>query len=196
MRVARVAAAVAVLGALGGMVAACAPAKKRVAPAPLIADEDRLEWARGEPTFVVIRKACRTLDVYRYGQRIRSYPAVFGDGGIQERKLYAGDHRTPSGLYMIIGERPHERWGYFFLLDYPNAQDASRYRAGLADGTVPIYGGGAPGLGSAVGIHGTDKPWLNRERVDWTWGCISLDNDAIAEFASLVWVGTPVLIQD
>ena len=194
MRAVRVAAG---LVALVAMVAACAPPKKKVVgPSPFIADEDRLEWARGEPTFVVIRKACRTLDVYRYGQRIRSYPAVFGDGGIQERKLYAGDHRTPTGLYMIIAERPHERWGYFFLLDYPNSQDASRYRAGLADGTVPIYGGGAPGLGSAVGIHGTDKPWLNRERVDWTWGCISLENDAIADFASMVWVGTPVLIQD
>jgi lipoprotein-anchoring transpeptidase ErfK/SrfK len=47
-----------------------------------------------------------------------------------------------------------------------------------------------------VGIHGTDKPWLNRENIDWTWGCISLDNDAIDEFARFVWVGTPVLIED
>src|SRR5262249_60172739 len=116
--------------------------------------------------------------------------------GTRGRCSYVGDHRPPIVLYTIIAGRPRGRWGSFFLLDSPNPQDASRYRAGLADGTVPIYGGGAPGLGSAVGIHGTDKPWLNRERVDWTWGCISLDNDAIAEFASFVWVGTPVLIQD
>ena len=37
---------------------------------------------------------------------------------------------------------------------------------------------------------------LNRENIDWTWGCISLDNDAIDEFARFVWVGTPVLIED
>ena len=55
-----------------------------------------------EPDFIVIRKSCRTLDVYRYGERIRSYPAVFGQGG-KERKLYEGDYRTPTGLYEIIG---------------------------------------------------------------------------------------------
>lgn len=196
MRAVRVAAEVVVMAAMVAMVAACAAPKKKVGPSPFIADEDRLEWATQEPTFVVIRKACRTLDVYRYGQRIRSYPAVFGDGGIAEPKLYEGDHRTPTGLYMIIGEHAHERWGHFFLLDYPNPRDASVYRAALADGLVPVYGSGYAGVGGAVGIHGTDKPWLNRERIDWTWGCISLDNAAIEEFASLVWVGTPVLIQD
>ena len=34
-------------------------------------DDDRLAWATDEPYFVVVRKACRTLDVYRYGERIR-----------------------------------------------------------------------------------------------------------------------------
>ena len=188
MRGVHVAAGVAVVLA---MVAGCSAPKKKPGPSPLIADEDRLEWASQEPSFVVVHKACRTLDVYRYGQRIRSYPAVFGDGGTRERKMYAGDHRTPTGLYMIIGARPHERWGYFFLLDYPNAHDASVYQEALAEGTIP-----AAGLGSAVGIHGTDKPWLNRDNIDWTWGCISLDNDAIDEFATLVYVGTPVLIVD
>src|SRR5262249_11395501 len=183
MRAVRVAAGVVALVAAGG---ACAPPKKKVGgPSPFISDEDRLEWGRGGATVVVIRKAWRTPDVYRYGHRIPGDPRRFGGAGMQERKLYAGDHRTPTGLYMIIAERPHERWGYFFLLDYPNSQDASRYRAGLADGTVPIYGGGAPGLGSAVGIHGTDKPWLNRGLVDWTCGCISLNNDATADFASM-----------
>jgi murein L,D-transpeptidase YafK len=190
MRAGHVAVGVAVVLA---MVAGCSAPKKKPAPgpSPFIADDDRLEWASQEPAFVVIRKACRRLDVYRYGQRIRSYPAVFGDGGTRERKMFAGDHRTPTGLYMIIGERPHERWGYFFLLDYPNAHDASVYQEALTEGTIP-----AAGLGSAVGIHGTDKPWLNRENIDWTWGCISLDNDAIDEFARFVWVGTPVLIED
>ena len=45
----------------------------------------------------------------------------------------------------------------------------------------------------ALGIRGTDKPWPNRQNVDWTWGCISIDNDSVRELASLVYVGTPVL---
>jgi len=189
---------VAVVGLMvGGMMAVglgCAPKKTR--PQRILADEDQIDWAKNEPTFIVIRKSCRTLDVYRYGQRIRSYPAVFGQAGTQEAKLYEGDMRTPVGLYSIIGDRWHDRWEHFFLLDYPNEADARRYAVAMNYDEVPARGRGRAAIGGAVGIHGTDKPWLNRDRVDWTWGCISIDNDNVRELASLVYVGTPVLIQD
>ena len=48
----------------------------------------------------------------------------------------------------------------------------------------------------AVGIHGTDNPGLNARGVDWTWGCISLQNADIDDLARLVPVGTLVLIED
>src|SRR5262249_47687781 len=153
MRAVHVAAGVAVVLA---MVAGCSAPKKKPAPSPLIADDDRLGWASQEPPFLLIRKTCRKLHAYRYRPPHRSSPRACGDGGTRERKMFSGDHRTPTGLYMIIGARPHERWGYFFLLDYPNAHDAGVYQEALAEGTIP-----AAGLGSAVGIHGTDKPWLN-----------------------------------
>jgi murein L,D-transpeptidase YafK len=177
------------------LTAGCAARKKPVPPARIVADEDRLDWAANEPDFIVVRKSCRTLDVYRYGERIRSYPAVFGQGG-RERKLYEGDYRTPTGLYTIIADRWHDRWEHFFLLDYPNADDAYRYQVALASGDVPVRGGAHAGIGGAVGIHGTDKPWYNQTGVDWTWGCISIDNDAVRDLVTLVHVGTPVLIQD
>ena len=186
---------VAVVGLIMGMAVGCATHKRVARQERVVADEDRLDWAANEPTFIVIRKSCRTLDLYRYGDRIRSYPAVFGQGG-RERKLYEGDFRTPAGLYAIIGDRYHDRWEHFFLLDYPNAADAHRYQVAMAYGELPVRGGSLAGIGGAVGIHGTDKPWLNHDRVDWTWGCISIDNDAVAELATLVYVGTPVLIQD
>lgn len=163
-------------------------------PSP-ISDEDRITWAADEPLFVVIRKACRTLDVYRYGERIASFPAVFGLGG-GDPKRYEGDLRTPEGLYSIIETRPHSRWGHFFLLDYPNSGDQYHYQAALNGGEIPLRDGSYPGMGGAVGIHGTDKPDLNRRGVDWTWGCISLSNPDMDQLASLVSVGTPVLIED
>jgi murein L,D-transpeptidase YafK len=163
---------------------------------PPLADEDRIDWAKDEPRFIVIRKACRTLDVYQYGERVRSFSVVFGIGG-DDRKLYEGDMRTPRGLYSIIETRPHPRWGHFFLLDYPNNGDRYRYFAALDSGQIPKGEGGyTPGMGGAVGIHGTDKPDLNRRGVDWTWGCISLSNSDMDALASLVTVGTPVLIED
>jgi len=194
MRVARVG-VVGMMMAVTALTVGCAAKKRAVVPVQVVADEDRLDWAVNEPDFIVIRKSCRTLDVYRYGQRIRSYPAVFGEGG-KERKLYEGDHRTPTGLYEIIGQHYHDRWEHFFLLDYPNAEDARRYQVAMASGEIPARGGAHAAIGGAVGIHGTDKPWLNRAGVDWTWGCISVDNDAIRELEMLVHVGTPVLIED
>ena len=80
-------------------------AQAPVSPAPVVAvpdDDDHLEWAKNEEYFVVVRKTCRTLDVYRYGERVQSYPAVFGLGGNSASKLYEGDLRTPSGLYKTI----------------------------------------------------------------------------------------------
>ena len=189
-RVRVVAAGMAAMGLIGAL-SACAPSK----PIRLIADEDRIEWATNEPTFIVIRKSCRTLDVYRYGLRLRSYPAVFGQAGARGgRKMFEGDMRTPTGLYSIIGDHWHDRWEHFFLLDYPNGADAERYRVAMARGDIPIRGSQPAAIGSAIGIHGTDKPWFNKQNIDWTWGCISIDSENARDLATLVWVGTPVLI--
>jgi hypothetical protein len=50
------------------------------------------------------------------------------------------------------------------------------------------------GIGDAVGIHGSDNPSLNRRKVDWTWGYISLENADVAELVTLVPIGTLMLI--
>jgi len=173
-----------------------APPKLPPPPPPALADDDdHLAWAETEPYLVVVRKSCRTLDVYRSGNRIRSYPAVFGLNG-RGSKLYEGDLRTPTGLYMIVDKRPHPRWREFLLLDYPNIQDLHRYWLAMETDGIPRRGDGFVGAGGMVGIHGTDKPGLNARGVDWTWGCISLDNDAVEELAALVPVGTLVLIEE
>jgi lipoprotein-anchoring transpeptidase ErfK/SrfK len=97
---------------------------------------------------------------------------------------------------MIVDKRPHPRWREFLLLDYPNIQDLQRYWLAMETDGIPRRGDGFVGAGGMVGIHGTDKPGLNARSVDWTWGCISLDNDAVEELASLVPVGTLVLIEE
>ena len=167
-----------------------------IPPAPsAFDDDDHLAWAESEPWAVVVRKTCRTLDVYRYGTRVRSFPAVFGlNGG--GSKLYEGDLRTPIGLYMIVDKQPHPRWRHFLLLDYPHLHDVHRYWLAMEAGRIPRLGDQYPGPGGAVGIHGTDKPSFNRRHFDWTWGCISLENADIEVLASLVPVGTLVLIED
>ncbi len=186
--------------ALTALVQGCGPfrsggANRAEAPAPAPADDDdRIAWAADEPYFVVVRKSCRTLDVYRYGDRLMSHPAVFGLRS--GTKVHEGDLRTPTGLYMIVDKSWHPRWHWFLLLDYPNLQDVHRYWLAMESGDLPGRGDRYAGVGGAVGIHGTDKPGLNERGVDWTWGCISIANDAIDEVAAVVPEGTLVLIED
>jgi len=184
------------LGVPGCELFAPTPPPAPPAPAiPAVDDDALLPWATDEAWFVVVRKGCRTLDVYFHGERTASYPAVFGLGG-SGAKLYEGDLRTPLGLYRIVDMRPHKRWGYFLLLDYPNTADLQHYWEAMEKGRVPRVGDSYARVGGRVGIHGTDKPEKNRANEDWTFGCISIATEDVAQLARTVPVGTPVLIME
>jgi murein L,D-transpeptidase YafK len=164
-------------------------------PPPTLSDLDAsiLTWARDEELLIIVSRSCHRVDVYRWGHLVRRYPAVFGmhnDGA----KLYEGDRRTPMGFYAIIDKRPHQRWARFLLNDYPNSSDAYRYAKAVESGTIPRSKGRTPGIGGAIGFHGSDKEELNRQEIDWTLGCISLTNQDVIDLDALVPVGTPVLI--
>lgn len=152
-------------------------------------------WANDAEYAIVVRKHEHTLTVYHRGEQQKVYPVVLGIAP-SGPKTYRGDLRTPEGVYRIVWKRPHDRWSRFMLLSYPNDIDRQRYAMALTEGRVPIIDGRAPGPGSAVGIHGTDREDQNAHGVDWTWGCISLLNPHIEELYTLVPLGTPVLIEE
>ena len=162
-------------------------------PTPSPSPSPAFAWANGSEYALVIRKEERTLTVYHRTEQTTVYPIVLGIASYGP-KVYQGDLRTPEGVYRISSKRPHERWGRFMLLSYPNDDDRGRYAMALSEGRVPIVDGRAPGIGSAVGIHGTDREDSNVRGDDWTFGCISLMNQHVAELYDTVPLGTPVLI--
>jgi lipoprotein-anchoring transpeptidase ErfK/SrfK len=144
---------------------------------------------------VTIYKHQHALTLYYKGNMYRKYDAVFGRNLDHAAKAYAQDRRTPEGVYTIIKKYPSRRFRWFLRLNYPNVVDRDRYEAMRSDGVVPIDDDGeTPKVGSAIGIHGTDVPILNSGHVNWTTGCISVDNDAIEELDRTVPVGTVVII--
>lgn len=151
-------------------------------------------WTHGSEYAVVVRKEERTLTVYHRTEQTKVYPIVIGIASYGP-KVYQGDLRTPEGVYRIASKRPHARWSRFMLLSYPNDDDRSRYAMALSEGRVPIIDGHAPGVGGAVGIHGTDREDSNVRGDDWTFGCISLLNQHVAELYDTIPIGTPVLIE-
>ncbi len=136
-------------------------------------------------------KSRHLLEVYYRGYLYRSYHAVFGRSRYGGPKEYEGDRRTPEGDYLIVSKRRSLRFRWFMKINYPNEQDRAEYDHMRADGDLPR----GVREGGSVGIHGTDNPILNEGDVDWTTGCISVDNADIRELESLLPVGTLVIIK-
>ncbi len=125
-------------------------------------------------------KTQHRLDVYFRGHIYRTYHAVFGRSRWMGAKEWEGDLRTPEGNYLIVSKHPSRRFGWFLRINYPNAIDEARFDQLRANREIPdrVRAGGQ------IGIHGTDNPMLNVGDVNWTTGCISVDNDDIEELAA------------
>ncbi len=118
------------------------------------------------------------------------------------------DNRTPEGYYHVAGPaRRSQRFHLFLPIDYPSRADAE---LGLALGTIDestyeqIVGALEEGrvppqdtpLGGHVGFHGEGQRWKGDSvNLNWTYGCIALDDDQIEFLAERVPAGTPVIIR-
>lgn len=182
---------------LGLLLVACAahqtpaPASRPVHPVP--GNAERV----GVPNIglaLVIRKAQRTLAVYRNGVATQEYAVVIGRNGGAGPKRFEGDMRTPEGLYWVTDKHPHARWRYFIGISYPNEYDVAAYAQAIAAGGIPVVDGEFMGIGGAVGIHGSDHYAEQAAGMDWTLGCIALRSEDIGVIYDLVTPGTPVLI--
>jgi hypothetical protein len=140
---------------------------------------------------VMAYKSRYRLDVYYKGHLYTTYHAVFGRSLSSGAKLWEGDRRTPEGVYHIVARHPSGRFRYFLRIDYPNDEDRVRFAELREDGKIP----GRVREGGEIGIHGTDNPILNIGNVNWTTGCISIDNSDIVELARLLPIGTLVIIK-
>jgi lipoprotein-anchoring transpeptidase ErfK/SrfK len=149
---------------------------------------DPLSWS------VMVYKKRHVLIVYYKGRRYQTYHAVFGRNLDDGTKEYEGDRRTPEGVYTIVEKHPSSRWEWFLTLNYPNLVDRLRYYQLVDSDIIPVHNGHVVGVGGRIGIHGTDEPVLNRGNVNWTTGCISVDDDTIEKLHKLLPIGTIVII--
>ena len=146
--------------------------------------EDSFTWA------LHAYKSRHRLEVYFKGHLYRTYHAVFGRNPVPGAKLWEGDRRTPEGSYLIVAKHRSARFGWFLHINYPNEQDHLRFEEGRAAHLIPA----SAREGGQIGIHGTDSPYLNVSDINWTTGCISVDNADIGELARILPVGTLVII--
>jgi hypothetical protein len=149
----------------------------------------------------------RTLSVVRGRHVIHEIPhfAIGINGAVNLRTR--GSAMTPKGEFRVERINPNSQYATFIAINYPNptvadqalaerlitAEEAERIRRHYQQYRLSYPN---TALGGNIGIHGLGNrdPFLN-QRVDWTEGCLAVENEQVRLLSSLVGVNTPVLIQ-
>lgn len=149
----------------------------------------------------------RTLSVVRGRHVIHEIPhfAIGINGAVNLRTR--GSAMTPKGEFRVERINPNSQYATFIGINYPNPRVADQ---ALSEGLITLEEAerirrhyqqhrlSYPNttLGGHIGIHGLGNrdPFLN-QRVDWTEGCLAVENDQVRLLHSLVDIDTPVLIQ-
>jgi L,D-peptidoglycan transpeptidase YkuD (ErfK/YbiS/YcfS/YnhG family) len=162
-------------------------------PAPYTCDFNAWERAP-KPTIseILVQKGPHRLHLVAGSTVVRSYTVALGYGGAGPKK-YEGDGVTPVGTYAIT-DRLDSKWHTFLGVNYPSVADQREFPLRKARGEVPP----GKGIGFGIAIHGHRKDQADGEhkKLDWTLGCIALDNQEIDEVAAVVKRGTRLVITD
>lgn len=142
--------------------------------------------------YIIIDKSDYELHVYDDKGWYATYPVVFGNSSLADKKM-EGDKNTPEGTFKIISKRIHEKWHRFMSIDYPTKESWEKFNRRKQRGEIPANAR----IGGAIGIHGTwphEDFQIDRYR-NWTLGCISMKNSDVQELYRYITNGTKVVIR-
>ena len=133
---------------------------------------------------IVVEKAARRMLLFKNGKMLRSYAVALGSSPVGD-KIRQGDNRTPEGVFRINRKNAASAFHLSLGLDYPQAADIARARAGGYD------------PGGDIMLHGQPNalPMDAVIRKDWTAGCIAVSNAEIAEIFAATLIGTEIEIR-
>ncbi|MGR5145754.1 L,D-transpeptidase family protein [Photobacterium alginatilyticum] len=133
---------------------------------------------------VLVKKAERKMFLIKNDTIFREYNISLGKQPVGHKQK-RGDNRTPEGLYTLDFKNRQSKYHLSLHIDYPNQQDRLRAQQLGVDPGGDIFIHGLP--------NGKNMP-LVYEGVDWTRGCIAVNNLQIREIAQYVSDGTPIRI--
>lgn len=133
-------------------------------------------------TQLIVDKRRRTLTLLAGQERLRTYRIHLGFAPVGH-KVRSGDGRTPEGVYYIDRRNPLSDFYLSLGISYPNPTDLARSRA---LGVEP---------GGDIFIHGGPTRRADRNKRDWTAGCIAVSDTEIEQIWSMVPTGTPIVIR-
>lgn len=157
--------------------------------------------------WVLVDDGEATLSVFR-GNRLleRFAPISLGRSGARPARL-SGSNVTPLGEFRVNRFNRQSDWHIFIGLDYPTPSHA---RLALEQGVYSRqdyddyfdhyrrrgYPPQQTALGGFIGIHGIGKGDLAiHQQFHWTQGCVAVTDAQIERLASLIDIGTRVVIR-
>jgi|JI10StandDraft_1071094.scaffolds.fasta_scaffold96440_4 murein L,D-transpeptidase YafK len=181
-----------------------APPPMPAPPSPAPPPPDPLSLPCPSVVRLEVRKHDRVLEAHCPGGGLRRFPIALSREPIGAKRR-RGDQRIPEGAYRIAGPARTSRFHLFLPIDYPSPADADR---GLAEGSLSraefqrIHAAHAAGrmppqdtaLGGLLGFHGEGARWRGDLDLDWTEGCVAVEDETIRWLAQHAKRGTPVSI--
>lgn len=143
-----------------------------------------LSYSGPPVTQIVVNKSDRMMYLVSGKTVLKSYKVALG-GQPTGAKQVEGDGKTPEGIYFIDRFNPRSAYHLSVGVSYPNTQDTAR---ALAMGMRP---------GGDIFIHGRGREGARAaaaKKVDWTAGCIAVEDSEIEEIFAMVQGGVPVVI--
>lgn len=135
---------------------------------------------------IIIDKYARSCALYKNGKMIHTLDIELGKNWMGD-KLQQGDKSTPEGIYRVVRKKSNGETKYYkaLLLDYPTEVDKKRFFQNKKNRVIKQNAH----IGNLIEIHGNGG-----KGIDWTDGCIALDdNDMDILFANCT-TGTNVTI--
>ncbi|MGQ7247509.1 L,D-transpeptidase family protein [Halomonas sp. V046] len=157
--------------------------------------------------WVLIDDKQSTLKVYRGNTELEVFaPVRVGRGGAKQQRVM-GDRTTPLGEFRVDRFNFDSKFDIFIGLDYPTptharmALDTGLYSQQDYDDYFDYYRRHRSPpqetvLGGYIGIHGVGEGDMDiHRRFNWTNGCVAVTDQEIRRLASLIDVGTRVVIR-
>ena len=140
---------------------------------------------------VRVYKSKHRMELLSEGKVIKSYHVMLGRGG-KAPKRKKDDHRVPEGQYMLDYKNNESRFHKSIHVSYPNEDDQRRAdEAGVEPGgDIMIHG--YPNHPNPL-FKFFQKTGMIK-LIDWTSGCVSVDNKQMDEIFKDIEVPMPITI--
>lgn len=142
------------------------------------------ESKKNQSYSILVDKLSRKCYVYYNGIKKYEFDVELGRNWVGDKKKM-GDKATPEGMYRIINKFSGTKYNNALLINYPNDEDKTRFDLAKAKGLIPR----TAKIGGGIEIHGSGG-----KGVDWTEGCIALEDNEMEVIYRIAAVGTPVTI--